>query len=246
MANRVLTAVCAALALTLTTACESQGDVDNPVVRRATWFSFINGDDLRPACGEGAVDQVRLVYNGDYRRQVRIYQLFADPQSGRGRLTVRAAGKPNLLGEIPGLQVENDWRGEKESVDLDPGQTAALLDALDRSGLKEAPPVGERLPSNHYFWSAVGCRDGKWVFNVWHYPSQNFHRQTFAALLLSFDHLSLPYEPPKPVEYVPQKYRAREIHFTLEVGQDGFLTAGPLFGRPAPEQPESPLVRPPQ
>jgi len=34
--------------------CAYRGDIDNPAPIKATWFSYLNGEDLRAACVEGA------------------------------------------------------------------------------------------------------------------------------------------------------------------------------------------------
>ncbi len=57
--------LCAALAapLLVLSACTYRGESDNPVVRRFTWFSYLNGDDIRAACRADTRERYRFVYN---------------------------------------------------------------------------------------------------------------------------------------------------------------------------------------
>ena len=79
----------------LSIGCTYRGETDNPVVRRATWFSYLDGTDLRTACGEGASDRFRLVYNARYEQQVRSYEITADGTGG-AYLVARARGPERL------------------------------------------------------------------------------------------------------------------------------------------------------
>jgi len=36
-------------------------DVSNPLVRKSTWFSYLNADDLRVACSAGDADRKSVV-----------------------------------------------------------------------------------------------------------------------------------------------------------------------------------------
>ncbi len=48
---------------------------DNPVQRRFTWYSYLNGDDIREDCEADARPRYRFVYNGVYVQQVRSYDI---------------------------------------------------------------------------------------------------------------------------------------------------------------------------
>src|SRR5258708_8497990 len=58
--------------------CSYPGGIDNPLVRKFEWFSYVAGDDIRSKCGPGSPPQYRLVYNANWDEQVRAYDL---PQS---------------------------------------------------------------------------------------------------------------------------------------------------------------------
>ena len=63
----------------------SASNLDNPAVQKFAWFSFLDGNDLREACaalGPKAPARYRLVYNGQYEKQLRIYEIEAQPSGG--------------------------------------------------------------------------------------------------------------------------------------------------------------------
>src|SRR5690606_6468296 len=62
----------AALCLIVLAACTYRG-ADDPVSRKFSWFSYLNGDDIRRECVAGAADRYRFVYNGINVEQVRTY-----------------------------------------------------------------------------------------------------------------------------------------------------------------------------
>ena len=52
-----------AFLLLLPAGCTTRGAEHDPIARTLTWYSYLNGDDLRAACTAGATDRYRLVYN---------------------------------------------------------------------------------------------------------------------------------------------------------------------------------------
>ena len=58
-----LSALLAGLALL---GCAYQGEIDNPLTVRVTWFSYLGGSDIAAACGPGARERYRIIYNGRY------------------------------------------------------------------------------------------------------------------------------------------------------------------------------------
>ncbi len=63
----------------------AQTTIDNPAVRKVAWFSYLDGNDIREAARPGAPDRFRLVYNGQYEKQIRSYEITA------GESRIRAA-----------------------------------------------------------------------------------------------------------------------------------------------------------
>src|SRR5215813_10182543 len=94
--------------IVLLAACSYRGDIDNPVVRKVSWFSYLDGTDIRVACTEGAQDRYRLVYNARYEEQLRSYEVVADGGGG-AYLVARAKGRSNMFA-ISADDVFAPWR----------------------------------------------------------------------------------------------------------------------------------------
>src|SRR5260370_39356006 len=59
-------------------------NVEQPIVRTFNWFSYVGGDDIRSACVPGGRNRVRLVYNALWEEQVRVYDVFLQPDGTAG------------------------------------------------------------------------------------------------------------------------------------------------------------------
>ncbi len=202
-------------ALLLLSGCAYQGSgVDNPVVRKFTWFSFVEGGDLRAACGPGAADRYRVVYNGVYDEQVRIYELDGH------RLRHRVIGDPDLLRGLALADPLDPWRGEGAERVLDPATRDRLVAALADSGAFAAPNVGLELPSRSFYWTAASCHRGEYRFNAWRWPNPDFRRLSLDEALLSLDRTGVPLNPPRAVA---DRYNDTDYYgdFNLRVGADG-------------------------
>lgn len=198
--------------------CAYEGGVDNPVVRKLSWFSFIEGDDLRRACGPGAPDRFRLVYNAVYDEQVRIYELGGAGQPSRLRQRVIEA--PNLALGADVLDPVGPWRGRTAERVLDEGRYRALLESFAADGVFGPPSQGLELPSRGFYWTAAACREGRWHFTAWLWPRPEFQRLRFDDLLFAADTTGVPPNPPRPL---PPRYNDTGFYgdFTLRVGVDG-------------------------
>src|SRR3546814_378669 len=99
-ARTLLRAAAVLLPCLLLAACLYRGNIDDPMTIKATWLSYLNGDDMRAACVEGAPLQYRLIYNADYDEQLRSYEVTGTPGSdgdaGGGRLVVRVLGSSGI------------------------------------------------------------------------------------------------------------------------------------------------------
>jgi hypothetical protein len=146
-------------ALAAVSGCAYDGGIDNPVVRKVEWFSYLDGADIRTYCVEGALDRYRLVYNARYDEQLRSYELSADG-SGGAYMTARAMQKRGDLTEVTLDDVLAPWRWEKAERTLAPAEFQAFGKALRASGMYDGSPDGLRLWSD-FHWAASGCRDGK-------------------------------------------------------------------------------------
>ncbi len=208
-------------------ACAYQGAIDSPPTIKLTWFSYINGDDLRAACRPGSADRYRMVYNADYERQLRSYEIDAMPD-GAGWLTTRVQGES--LFDLGGLSLEDPlapgrWATSHNTVPAE--RMAAIQGALAVSGAFAPPPTGLRVYSDQYYWVVTSCRDGVFAFNVWRYPSPRYDDLIFPELLFAEDQSGIAVDPPREVS--PAARMKGEIRgdkantiFQLHVGETGF------------------------
>ena len=184
MLKRLIQGTAAALVVGSLSACAyNGGGIDNPLARRAVWFSFLAGEDIKQACAAGGADQYRLVYNGVWREQVRIYELgFSGPNDldqrviGANELSVVSLDDPTAI-----------WRGKTGKTQLKPEQAAALNASFEQSGLYADPPSGLRMASDSFYWTAASCHQGRFSFNAWQYPSSRFQQLAFVQPLLAAD-----------------------------------------------------------
>jgi len=168
--TRLLAAVaCGAVAALA--ACTYRGDIDNPATLKATWYSYLNGDDIRAACIEGAPPRYRLIYNADYDEQLRSYEVTGKGTGG-AQLTVRVLGQSGLVvNELTFSDPLGFARWTKSEIPLDAAQLATLDGALQASGAFAPAPEGLQLFSKETYWISTLCRDGLFYFNAWRYTS---------------------------------------------------------------------------
>jgi len=229
--SSVLRPAWAAAALTgagLLAACTYTGGLERPGVAKVAWFSFLNGDDIRAACGPGAPLRYRLVYNGDYNEQLRVYEVIGDGAQG-AYLTARVQEGSGI--EVTRLTLA-DIKGPAGWVRSDRRLDAAALDRLDAalasSAAFETPPAGLRLASEQFYWVFVGCRNGKVFFNAWLYPSQRFARLRFPEALLQYDDTGIAPNRLREVSPLLQARKGgraedRPPSFNLQVGTQGLV-----------------------
>ncbi len=212
-------------------ACTYRGDIDNPATLKATWFSYLNGDDIRQRCVEGAPDAFRLVYNADYNEQLRSYEVV-EQAAGGARLTARVQGPSGLQVSRLDLRDPLAWaRWTTSETALDAEDLARLTAALERSGAFRPAPSGLNLYSEETYWVSSLCRDGAFSFNAWLFPSERFAEIAFAEVLFAHDGTEVAVRPPKDAPpgararaTVPQRRDASDktgSFFTLRVGENG-------------------------
>lgn len=222
---RFLAALAATCGIALS-ACAYRGGIDEPVARRATWFSYLDGGGIRDSCGPGTIDRYRLVYNGRYQEQIRSYEVTGDGAGG-GILIARAIGEANLA-TFTLDDLQGPWRGTRAERRLSPAEMQELVMRLEQSGLFAAPPDGLRLNSWRFYWVASGCRDGVFQFSAWTHPSARWDAMTFPAFLFERDDTGVAVNPPRRVPVAedfsargPVDERGTTTRFSLEVEGKG-------------------------
>jgi hypothetical protein len=229
MVNRKLSAGARILwigCLLAVSACAYRGGIDNPIVRKTQWFSYLDGDDIRTYCVENAPDSYRLVYNARYNEQLRSYELTADGAGG-ANLTSRAMQKVGDLTKMSLDDVLAPWRWQKAEAGLKPADFQAFQKQLEANGFYAGAPKGLRLHSSEFYWIASGCRAGQFYFHAWLYPEPPAQKLTFPDFLYARDTTGIAVNPPRPVPPA-EKYRNSgrntddgEASFWLQVGDNG-------------------------
>lgn len=218
--SRVATAMLAVAALASCTYAGS--DIGSPLERKVYWFSFVAGDDIRQTCAPGTPDRTRLVYNAVYDEQLRIYEVDAL----RRVLVSRAVAQGNAAR----LTLDDPlapWRAVEARTQLDEAGYDRLAASFAEGGMFAPPPVGLELPSRSYHWTAAFCKDGRYGFTAWKYPSASFAAMGFDRALFALDTTGVPVNEAKEVGYDPLwEVKARRLEvpvFTLKVGAHGLV-----------------------
>lgn len=209
-----------AVVLTLTGGCSYSGGIEDAGTRKFQWFSYVDGEDIRATCTASSPDRYRVVYNAIYGEQVRMYEV----DGLRKSLRVLVAGAGNAAA-FDATDLLAPWRAGEERIQLDEAAWTRLTASFADSGMFAPPPVGLRLPAHSYFWTAAFCRDGRYGFTAWAYPSASWQRLAFPAALFALDPQSVAVKPAGPVPLDPQwenrRNRLEVSDFTLEVGPRG-------------------------
>lgn len=200
------------LGLLFLAACATDGDVSNPILRKLSWFSYLQGDDLRAACGPVSPGRYRLIYNANYTEQVRIYDLSTAPP---GHMTQRVVDGGHLASWTLGEPFA-PWSGQTAEVETSPAQMRGLVAALAAAGGFGRPAEGLELESDSFFWTLAACHDGRYHFTAWPQTAP----PGFVASLQAVDATGVPFNPPRAVA-PPLRSTEPRLAFRLRVGANG-------------------------
>lgn len=204
-------------------ACTSTGPVDNPVARNLTWFSYLNGDDIRARCPAGVRDRYRFVYNGTFNSQVRTYDLVQDTAGGGGTLTIHVGGRADLTQWLVLPDPFSPWAGQNSVRQVDAATFQGIVAALDASGFQAPAPNGAFLRSGDYYWVAVGCHQGQVKFQAWLNEGDRLAKLPFVPALLALDDTSVQMTRPQPTPEAAFSSGGASTgqHFQLQVRGNG-------------------------
>lgn len=223
----------ASIAIALVAAACTYTGNDNPIVRRAAWFSYVNGDDIRKDCVAGTADRSRFVHNAVYVQQVRTYDVVRD--AAGPVLKVRVLGRPDLsqFGISRPDDIFGPWRGATADVRLRDGDLVLLQRLMGEAGVFDRPPVGLELPSEGFYWTVAACRAGAFNFNAYLWPSEQFEKAQFSRLLFAWDPTGVPVNQPRSLTpfdvYGSNRPEDAGYSFNLRVGENGLVGVKPWF-----------------
>lgn len=224
--------VAAVAAMMALAACSYRGPALTLLDQRATWFSYLNGDDISAACARGGPDRYRMVYNADFNNQVRGYDVLPARDGGAVLRQVIDRGLTFTPGGVSPAQLFTPIEAETR---LAPVEVEVLERLLEQSGVFAPPPVGLRLDSRSYYWLVTGCRNGHHFLTAFVYPSERFARLRFVPFLAAHDGTGVPVPPPQEVGIATYGLGCQPNRpdtagcFFLEVGQNGLVGTRPLF-----------------
>jgi hypothetical protein len=160
--------------------CASQGPTDDPIQRALTWDRYVGGDDIARACTPGQPAKYRLVYNARQEDQQRSYDITAQPDGG-AMMEARVLGR-GLLNNILITDPLRPWNGEQALYRMNPSEFAQLQAAITATGFEAPAPSGLFLRGDSFYWTASACREGKFHFHAWGWPSPEFDRMAVPLL----------------------------------------------------------------
>lgn len=215
-------------------ACTASGPAGDPVSRSFTWFSYLNGDDIRARCS-GFRDRYRLVYNALWQEQVRTYDVTQESGGQGAMLEAHVFGNVNLM-QLRLSDPLASWRGESSLVRMPPAAVAALDAALAQAGFEQPARRGMVLQSDRFYWIAMACRDGRFHWNAWLAPSPEFARLDLLSVLNPYDGTRVAVNPPRRVPQTPFRPHGYDMHtspegtqFQVQVTENGIRTGPSLF-----------------
>lgn len=213
-------------------ACAAGDDIANsPIQRKFQWFSYLEGGDFKAACTAGAAGRYRLVYNGIYTEQVRVYDLNAATGVLDTQLILPMDLRDFAVSEVAGLV--DPWRGKSAARLLSRDEVSSIVTALDKDGAFGPPAVGVELPSMGFFWTLASCHEGAYHFTGLAWPSAAWDQARFDDALLAVDPIAAPVNPPRKTSlrrdpHAGLRYDTKN-EFIIKVGEDGLAGFAPLL-----------------
>lgn len=224
-----LAAVMTGVAMLAGCAASSTGEIDDPVLRRATWADFISAGDIRTACRKGAPDRIRFVLNANRAEQVRVYDLSMADNSLRIRI---------LTPKLPINEIRLDssitrfFNPADSVLRLSERDAAAILAAYRRDDAAPRSDTPKDLLSEWHFWLAGACLDGVFEFDAWVNPEEDFRNLAFPEALFRNDISNVPVNRPPPGprltvgDYNPARQQGYD-HYLLHLREDRVILGQP-------------------
>ncbi|WP_343564948.1 hypothetical protein [Kiloniella sp. b19] len=210
-------------------ACSYEGGTDDGSVaglfqRKVSWFSYLEGEDIRNRCDAGHLEY-RFVYNGQYNEQVRSYEIVGTVgQTAQMTSRVRGNGGYGLSLDLSNPLEPYQW--EQQDADLSLTELVQLNDALSRDNAGQVSTEGNYLVSDDFYWVSALCYDGAFVVNAWPRQDSRFEGLKFAEFLKERDSLEPEFREARDIgsetfRRSREERSERHSHFSLKVGEDG-------------------------
>ena len=208
-------------------ACTFDGSHD-PVAFKFSYFSYLNGDDIRSQCAIGGPAMLRFVYNGIYTEQVRTYDLVPNRrESGLFVLETRVRSEADFSSiktDLSWPDLFAPWRPVESLVKLSTEDVQSLKRALTSSGFFGKPVFLGNVSSIRFYWLVSGCIEGTFHLRAFVWPEDAFHGADFPKLLSSWDRTGIPVNPPRTTSlfqvYGTTDAEEHPTFFTIRVGEN--------------------------
>ncbi|MDA0368449.1 MAG: hypothetical protein O3C65_10110 [Proteobacteria bacterium] len=168
---------------------------DGLLSRQFSWSDYVAGNDIRQSCPATTLDRYRLIFNAEYTKQVRTYDIL---QRREGATLHGRVFRGSLLADQSFPSALAGLLGRSGSADLN----AENLEEFRRS-LVDASSAFTEMPnylrSDSYFWVVLQCASGvmtTWVFTG---PADRLERLPFRRFLLSHDPTGIAVRVQRPV-----------------------------------------------
>ncbi|WP_033067557.1 hypothetical protein [Thalassospira australica] len=190
-------------------------DVRNPLTRKASWFSYLNADDLRQACSAGdAEGRIRITYNAVYYDEVRVFELTSHAGFEEFDLTTRVFGPLQVKDINVEVRAPLGAFGGEEAVDvIDRASYLAITDALQAEGFGAQKRDGLRLYSDDYYWVAIGCSSGNVTLAAWMSGVDDLRALDFPGVLASLSSVESELPVPPAAENA-RSQGAAQLHYS--------------------------------
>lgn len=175
-------------------------DISNPLTRKASWFSYLNADDMRIACSAGEAEgQIRMIYNANYYKEVRSYEVRPIAGLDQFDMVSRVFGPAEVSQINVDINAPLGAFGGQEATDtLNRASYLRLTDALQADGFGYQDREGLRLHSDDYYWVAIGCSSKNITLAAWTSAKDDLSALGFPPVLQSLS--SIERDLPEPPE----------------------------------------------
>ena len=161
---------------------------DSGVVgRQLAWFDYVAGEDMRQSCPQTEMERYRLVFNAEYTKQVRTYDVL---QRGDGATLRGHVFRGGLTADEAFPSAIGGFTGKTGSLELNPDEFAAF-----RTAVAAAPAQGNGvryLRADSYFWVVLSCVNGVLNANAFTGPAERMESLPFRRFLLAHDPTGVP------------------------------------------------------